>query len=322
MTRHLDSSVITQARQSDLRAVITALGGGRDRYDRAKYRLPDGRVLSLTETLFYDHTAAHGGAGAIDLVMHVRQCAFPEALAYLMALPSEASHAMPTRHPMTAPRAQGPFVPPPADERRWAQVRSYLTEERCLPVGIVDAVHGMGLVYADQRGNAVFPRQSPDGRVTGAALRNTWPGSDFKGLAPGTVRQAGYFTYQTGEHQPYTTPSLILTEAPIDALSIHTLRLFAGEHGRMTLLSTDGAGALPTAVVDQALAQGWTVQAAFDADNGGALLWQRLQEHYPHETARQTIWREVPPHGKDWNDTLRYILRKQVQALDRDVHGR
>ena len=55
----------------------------------------------------------------------------------------------------------------------------------------------------------------------------------------------------------------------------------------MTLLSTDGAGALPTVMIDKALAHGWTVQAAFDADKGGDLLWRRLGEHYPPETAQR-----------------------------------
>lgn len=322
MKRHVDPAVITQARQSDLHAVMTALGGARHRHDKAKYRLPDGRVLSVTDTLFYDHMAAHGGAGAIDLVMHVRECDFAEALAYLTGLPPAMHQAAPAPPRATMTREHGPFAPPAADERRWPQVRSYLTEERCLPAQIVDTVHREGLVYADGRGNAVFLRHGPDGQVTGAALRSTWPGSDFKGLAPGTVRDAGYFSYQAGERQPYTTPSLVLTEAPIDALSVHALRLLSEDRGQVTLLSTDGAGALPTAMIDTALAHGWTVQAAFDADKGGDLLWRRLGEHYPQETAQQTIWRERPPHGKDWNDTLRYVLQERAQALDRDAHGR
>src|SRR5205085_9852159 len=83
MRQSLDHTEISQARQTDLRDVIMALGGERHRYDKAKYRLADGRVLSLTDTLFYDHTMAQGGAGAIDLVMHVRKCDFSEALVFL-----------------------------------------------------------------------------------------------------------------------------------------------------------------------------------------------------------------------------------------------
>ena len=59
MKRHVDPAVITQARQSDLHAVMTALGGERHRYDKAKYRLPDGRV-----PLAHGHALLrpHGGA--------------------------------------------------------------------------------------------------------------------------------------------------------------------------------------------------------------------------------------------------------------------
>lgn len=324
MNRDEYRALFTQARHADLHDVMATLGGEPDRYDRRKFRV-DGRHISINGEQFYDHDAGCGGGGAIDLVMHVRQCDFNDAVAYLtghVPVPLRSADHERRREGPTSADERRPFVPPRRDVRSWPQVRTYLTEERGIPARIVDNLHRAGIVYADGRQNAVFLRHAPDGIVTGASVRGTRDGTDFKGLAAGTNRDAGYFYYHTGERQPYTTPSLVLAEAPIDALSVHALRLLAEERGPVTLLSTDGAGALPTAMIDKALAHGWTVQAAFDADKGGDLLWRRLGEHYPRETARETIWREAPPHGKDWNDTLRYVLQERAQALDREVHGR
>jgi len=72
-----------------------------------------------------------------------------------------------------------PFAAPAEDARRWGQVRAYLVEERCLPEVFVDALHEKGFVYADRRGNAVFPRWDEDLTVVGAALRGTDEGSAF-----------------------------------------------------------------------------------------------------------------------------------------------
>ena len=81
----------------DLAAVLQALGAERDRYDKAKWRL-DGQVISVTGSLFYDHVNERGGAGAIDLVMHVRGVDFVAAVTYL------DGPDVPTRSVASAPR--------------------------------------------------------------------------------------------------------------------------------------------------------------------------------------------------------------------------
>src|SRR5581483_6110861 len=144
-TRSDNAARFARIRSLDLAAVLQALGAERDRYDKAKWRL-DGQVISVTGPLFYDHTSERGGAGAIDLVMHVRGVAFVEAVTYLDG-PDVLARTAAERAATAPPRGSaggregGPFVPPPAAPEHWAHVRAYLLEERGLPAALVDELH-------------------------------------------------------------------------------------------------------------------------------------------------------------------------------------
>jgi hypothetical protein len=201
-------------------------------------------------------------------------------------------------------------------------VRDYLVQERCLPGALVEELHTCGLVYADERRNAVFLRRDGAGVATGAALRGTRPGSPFKGLAAGTARDAGWFFFAMGDRG---TPQLILTESPIDALSYYGLL-----HGdcppagpgayREVYVSTDGAGALPHPLIAETLAQGGVVRVGFDRDQTGERLWEQLRERYVATVGGDPtrFWREPPPVGKDWND----VVQARSREDQHDGHGR
>ena len=78
------------------------------------------------------------------------------------------------------------FTPPVIEETNWQAVKKYLIGKRKLPSGLVDSWHNSGLIYADEKQNAVFLRRSMDeAKITGANLRGT-AGTDnkFKVLKP------------------------------------------------------------------------------------------------------------------------------------------
>jgi hypothetical protein len=260
-TRLDNATRFARLRGLDLAAVLQELGAERDRHDKAKWRL-DGRVISVTDSLFYDHVNERGGAGAIDLVMQVRGVDFVEAVTYLdgpavLARATERAASAPPRRG-SGERANGPFVPPSDVPDHWTHVRTYLLEERGLPAALVDELHERGLVYADARQNAVFLRHDEDGQPTGAFLRGTDPDRPFKGLAAGTERERGWFHFTVGDRG---VPQLVLTESAIDALSyyalVHGNTPLAGSGAyREVYASTDGAGALPHALIATVLAEG------------------------------------------------------------------
>ncbi len=311
----MSKAMLAHLRQVNLGTVMTVLGGEPDRDDRHTWHL-GGEVISINGEKFWNHTRQQGGGGAIDLVMHAQPgYGFKEAVAYLrhqvgadVAVVAAARHAQSIAEREPAP----PFRAPEADSRRWAQVRAYLTEQRCLPKAWVDALHDRGVLYADRRGNAVFLRQNDQGEATGACLRGTWQGSTFTGLAAGTRRDAGWFrmTWQrpgTQDGRGMTRPVLILAESPIDALSALEIERRSSpghELGPVTVMSTDGAGALPHQAIRRTLDESGIVRVATDNDQAGERIWQMIQERYPEPG----IVRDRPVL-KDWNDVLRHPER-------------
>jgi len=318
-----------QVRAIDLPAVIGRLGGEVDRYDAAKYRL-DGEHISINGERFYNHDRQQGGGGAIDLVKHAASYDYREAVAYLRdthgaeaAISAAAWHG--ARHAQQdaqeiVEHAERPVLRAPTpDENRWAQVRNYLVEQRQLPAALVDDLHARGAIYADSRSNAVFLRTNEEGQATGASLRGTAPGSDFKGLALGSRRDEGHFSFTVGAPAPYMAPQYHITESPIDALSRAALIQREGVRGEYTFVSTDGHGDLPRRQIDAGLAARGLVHCDFDNDKGGATLWEHVKAAYPRAEA---IVRERPPVGaKDWNDALR-ASNEPDAVRDREEHAR
>jgi len=143
-------------------------------------------------------------------------------------------------------------------------------------------------------------------------LRGTAPGSDFKGLALGSRREEGHFSFTVGQPAPYAAPQVYITESPIDAVSRAALVLRAGQRGEYTFVSTDGHGDLPRRQIDEGLARHALVHCGFDSDKDGQTLWARVQEAYPRAEA---IVRERPSAGaKDWNDALRASHEQDAAA--------
>jgi len=302
-------ALVAQARQLDLRDTIQTLGGAQDRYDTHKW-VVNGEHISINGERFYNHDRQSGGGGSIDLVMHVSGYSFKQAVAYLnheagpeLAVAAAAQHGARQGQEIVERGERAPFMQPQADEDRWPQVRAYLVEGRGIPRGLVDELHERGTLYADSRSNAVFLRTDAEGQAVGASLRGTAPGSAFQGLAYGSRRDEGHFSFTVGTPERYSAPQYHITESPIDALSRAALIQRAGERGEYVFLSNDGHGELPKRQIEEGLARQALVHCGFDNDAGGNKLWAQVKEAYPRAEA---IERERPPAGaKDWNDALR-----------------
>jgi len=308
-------ALVAQARQLDLRDTIQTLGGTQDRYDTHKWQV-NSEHISINGEKFYNHDQQKGGGGSIDLVMHVTGYTFTQAVAYLthaggpeLAVAAAAQHGARERtaqaEEIVARGERAPFMQPQADEDRWPQVRTYLVEQRQLPARLIEELHERGTIYADGRSNAVFLRTNEESQAVGASLRGTLPGSEFQGLAYGSRREEGHFSFTMGTPERYSAPQYHIAESPIDALSRAALIQRAGEGGEYVFLSNDGHGDLPRRQIEEGLTRGAFVHCSFDNDAGGNKLWQQVKEAYPRAEA---IVRERPPTGaKDWNDALRVM---------------
>lgn len=277
-----------RARADRLRAlplsvVLAALAAVRDPHDPAKWHTARGG-LSVSGLKFMNWHLDRGGGGAIDLVMHVRQIGFGQALEWL-----EQHFGSGTPLPLpVAPQTHSLALPPPV-AANWPRVQRYLVQERKLPAALLEPLVHSGALYADARANAVFLLWDAAATAVGAELRGT-TALAWRGMAPGSRKDRGFFGIPATTSHP-----IVLCESAIDALSCRALL----PHYRC--LSTSGARPDP-AWLPALIAQGLPIYCGFDADPTGDAMAQRMHTLYP------SILRLRPP-AKDWNDLLRQRSR-------------
>jgi hypothetical protein len=312
-------------REIPLEVVLTSWGTVRDRRDKSRWHTPRG-PLSVTGTKFFNWHACHGGGGAIDLVMHLggwdaRQAigwlwhhlghhvaganstddttppadpAFRHASAFRSA--SSSGRSVPRTHQNdgNSARRHRQLHLPAASPANLPRVRRYLTERRGLSATILASLIDEGKLYADGRGNAVFVMVAgKPNRPIGAELRGT-AGRVWRGLAPGTRRNAGYFWIGSTDSK-----QIVLCESAIDAISCFQLHMRldgAQLHGSCICIST--AGARPDAPwLPPLLARGYDIYCGFDADAPGETASRQI-------IARRPAIKRLRPPQHDWNDAL------------------
>ena len=280
-----------------LATVLRHWGAERDRRDRTQWRSARG-PLSITGARFFNWHHHRGGGGAIDLVMHLGEMDAAAAVRWLEqhlgSAPSAASSnsarwqssALSSSSSCLDARSKpGGLRLPAASPANLERVRRYLTEQRCLAADIVDALIDVGKAYADQRGNAVFLMVAgKPNRSIGAELRGTGK-RVWRGLAPGTRKDAGYFWTGAAGSQ-----KIVLCESAIDAISCFQL------HSACICIST--AGVRPDAQwLYPLLARRYDIYCGFDDDEPGNAASRQMISRHP------SIKRLRPP-AHDWNDAL------------------
>ena len=242
-------------------------------------------VIYTTGHLFMNWNQHVGGAGAIDLLMHVERLDFMTTATRLAGL--HAAHSHPPQEPSRRSRTRE-LALPPSEPTHLACVKSYLSRRRGIPQALLAPLISSGAIYADRRANAVFLLADKRGLPVGAELRGT--GSvRWRGMAPGTRKSRGYFAVNRkgGLCQPKT---LILCESAIDALSCASI------YPGMTCVSTSGATPNPLWLA-QLIRERCTVYCGFDADPVGDNCAAALIARYPSV-------KRLRPQRHDWNDVL------------------
>ena len=289
------AEIANQVRDLPLKEVVYELGLEPDRQDKHKWQNGQ-HTINITGSKFYDWKQMKGGGGAIDLVMHINECDYKQSVAWLGDRFGEGAAieavTYKTREIIRNEPVQE-FIPPVPEQSKWLSVKQYLTRTRLLPSGLVDRLHEQGLVYADQKQNAVFIRRSIDeDKITGASLRGT-AGSDnqFKGLAKGSKRKEGWFYFERGEQSGDPVRRVVLIESPIDAMSLAVLE--RTDSVKTLYLSTDGAGGIPIEYLKEVK----EVVLALDRDRSGQEMAERIKSQLPNAVSKT-------PKAIDWNQDL------------------
>ena len=286
-------------RSIPLERVLTQWGVQRDRRDRSQWRTERGPV-SVTGARFFNWHLQQGGGGAIDLVMHLGKMDARAAIAWLerqlgsgLATSGSFTSARSCSSASSCSSYSGLRVSsthrvlrlPAANRANLDRVRHYLTQQRCLATAILNPLIDAERVYADGRGNAVFLMMAgKPNRSIGAELRGTGK-QVWRGLAPGTRKDAGYFwTGAAGSR------AIVLCESAIDAISCYQL------HPERICISTAGVRSNPRWLA-ALIAQGYDIYCGFDDDEpGNSTAYQMITRH-------PSIHRLRPP-AHDWNDAL------------------
>jgi hypothetical protein len=161
-------------------------------------------------------------------------------------------------------------------------------------VSVLNSLINEGKLYADTRGNAVFLMVTgKPNRAIGAELRGTGNHA-WRGLAPGTSKNAGYFWIGCARSK-----QIVLCESAIDAISCFQLR--AQHHGAQRPAKCIGistAGVRSDAPwLRPLLSRGYDIYCGFDTDEPGEAASRQMISRHP------TIQRLRPPLH-DWNNVL------------------
>lgn len=310
------------------------------------WRTSDGKVLvgpsarhpgmEAFQALSGPHADGRGHIGALDFVIAWGLARdFQSAKEYLRQFEPSVTLAQQPTKPKTDVEETKPYhehpVPRVLDPtKNRVLLREYLCGERRLPEEVLIQLAdqkppvlyaGYGTKgYAARYGHyLVFPQYHPDRPEipTGAILRWRHPGqkppADWYGgktnpIAPRSQRGDGW--WQVG---PYPASTLIVTEAPIDALSLWAA-LSESDRARTRIVATGGAGGLHVPGMWKGAER---VFAAQDRDQEGARQAKQVLDALKAAGLSAGMFgRLTPPAGKDWNAAW----QASPEAVRRAVH--
>lgn len=301
-SQRLAKEAAAQLRALPLEQVAQALGCFQSKKllekDKKMWESAAGKI-SIKGTKFVNRETGKGGGGAFDLVMHVNDCTYSEALAFLRDVfdPAEAVRAAMEAariHALAQIKKAAPavFQAPTNEEARWPRVRQYLTEVRALAGSLVDKLKDQGWIGADFRNNAFFLKVLGN-RTTAAELRGTGQ-SHFKGSRGRSSE--GVFPVLQGKAR------LAVCESAIDAISYVQL------HPDSSAIATGGTGKWQAAIpfIEQHGDKYGEIVCASDNGVGGAGMAKAMGLRH-----------DAPPEGfGDWNDVAQAVaLNPSVSSL-------
>ena len=262
--------------------------------------------IVVTGNRWFDNKAGLGGLGAIDLQMHLTGEDLAAAWQTLQTdfkaiSPAEIGLSFPIERYVRSEQERRPFhekavryaVP---NEANWPIARSYLVKTRGIDPVIVDDLHAVGTIFAnDHRPNPsiVFLHRTQYGKVEGATLRDTRHQSSFRPCLGNKL--TAWFT--VGHLNKAKIVSAV--ESPIAALSYRTIHACRGD--AWTLVSCAGA-TVPNELLRLVYDRRQSLVVALDNDPAGERGWRKAWD----ETVDWSGFKisSACPKHKDWNDDL------------------
>ncbi len=257
--------------------------------------------IVVTGNKWFDNKTGVGGAGAIDLQMHLCGGDF-QTTCHILAegfRPTGSGLAFPPgkrpqdrRRPFEELAAQ--YAMPSTGN--WPIAHDYLVETRKIDSAIVDELHERGSIYSNNhRPNPgiVFLHRSQHGKVEGATLRDTRHESSFRPCL-GNKLTAWFSVGDLANAQ-----TVVAVESPIEALSYHSL--FSGRNDPLAIVSCSGSF-VPEELMFQAYDRRQSFVVALNNDEAGEFGWQKAWDSTTDWTGFKLS--SACPQRKDWNADL------------------
>lgn len=192
---------------------------------------------------------------------------------------------------------QGLIVLAPDQKRALA----YLNKTRGLEgAAVVDQIQ-KGQIKQDIHGNILFLGKQPNGDIAHINLRGTLDQRPFKGVAKGSQAE---FSFRMIEPKSKT---LVVTESPIDALSLKELQGRKGASQSYLALSGLNPNALDQTLKDHPQIK--EIVFALDNDRGERHMEKKglekaveWEQHFKDQGYKTKMI--LPKQGKDWNEVL------------------
>ncbi len=312
-----------QVRDIPVAQILESEGFASDRQGQSIMFKNDLHAINVTGQKWFDHKNRKGGFGAIDLAMHLNQTDFRKACVWLAdrhGTNAQTPLSFPVAHSKAASPSSAPSESFPEQRARlaidapekWGHVHDYLTQTRGIDPALIDpevikATHSKDLPMLT---NATFLHRNLDGEIRGLSSRSTLHQTGMKS-ALGSKTFAWFYL-----GNPKTADTLILTESPIEALSLAQL---APQKGLLDQTNTPcflslGGNSLPENLAQFAAEGRKNVVLALNSDvegvNGTSRALKTLKD-----LGFQGDLRILVPEGKDWNHDLIRIDRERIQTL-------
>ena len=191
------------------------------------------------------------------------------------------------------------------DDSNWPTARAYLTETRKIDPAIVDELHAVGSIYANDHlpnPSLVFLHRDAHGKVRGATLRDTRHQSAFRPCLGNQL--SAWFTLGNLNN----AARVVAVESPIDALSYYSL--FASRWDALATVSCAGS-TVPHELMFLAYDRRQPFAVGFDNDLAGERGWSKAwndttdwarfkllsERPWPARTGA-TTWFTSPAHSR------------------------
>jgi len=245
-----------------------------------EYRWKKHDSLTVKGNKWFRHSQNKGGY-PIDFVMEFFEKTFPEAVQMLIG--EDAAEVV------AEPVQKSKFRLPPRCKSN-TRIIKYLTEERKLPLDLVEMFIASGLIYEDAKHhNVVFVGKDEKGVPRYAHCRGT--AEKFRMDVTGSDKSYGFCYRGKGKE-------LFVFESPIDLLS--HIALYPAGWRNQNYLSLGGVS--PKAL-ERFLSERTDIESIFiatDNDEAGNRAAEKLAELIPKE---KSVYRFLP-QTKDWNEDL------------------